>query len=78
MYYPCLDADTKNRLQKIQNTCCRFVCGLRKFDHVSSKFHELRWLKLDATWKLHFGVFVANYLHSSLFKRKINISESNS
>ena len=34
VYYPCLDEITKNRLQYIQNVCCRLVHGLRKYDRV--------------------------------------------
>ena len=37
VYYPCLDRITKNRIQVIQNSCCRFVYRLRKYDHISSK-----------------------------------------
>lgn len=47
LYYPCLDQITKYRLQKIQNCCCRFVFGLRKYDRVSEKINQLRWLKLE-------------------------------
>ncbi|CAH1986946.1 unnamed protein product [Acanthoscelides obtectus] len=47
VYFPCLDYVTRYRVQKIQNSCCRFVCGLRKFSHVSKKINELRWLRVD-------------------------------
>ena len=58
MYYPFLDAVNKKRIQKVQNTCCRLIYDLRKYDHISGKFSELNWLKIDDTWKLHFLVFV--------------------
>lgn len=65
VYYPCLDLATKRRIQKVQNTCCRFIYGLRKFDHVSSKIQELKWLKFDSSWKYHFLVFVHRLLVTS-------------
>lgn len=58
MYYPFLDTVNKKRIQKAQNTCCRLIYDLRKYDHISEKFAELNWLKIDSTWKLHFLVFV--------------------
>lgn len=65
VYYPCLDSATKYRIQRVQNTCCRFVYGLRKFDHVSRKIQELKWLKFDFAWKYHFLVFVHRLLTTS-------------
>lgn len=65
VYYPCLDTFTKNRIQKIQNTCCRFVHNLRKFDHISDKFRELNWLNVNNTWLYHLLVFVQRLLITS-------------
>ena len=58
IYYPFLDFVDKNRLQKIQNNCCRFIFGLRKYDHVSAKIRELGWMKLDVVFQYHLAVFV--------------------
>lgn len=58
IYYPCLDSVDKYRLQKIQNNCCRFIFNLRKYDHVSDKILELKWLKVDKLFVYHFATFV--------------------
>lgn len=65
LYFPCLDKITQYRLQKIQNTCCRFVCGLKKFDHVSTKINELGWLRLNNQVKYQLSVFVHRLLSTS-------------
>lgn len=65
LYFPCLDNITQHRLQKIQNCCCRFVFGLRKFDRVSSKINELGWLKIGNLYKYHMSVFVYRILSTS-------------
>lgn len=62
IYFPCLDKLTQIRIQKIQNSCCRFVYGLKKYDHVSSKLNLLGWLKINNAFKYHLSVFVHNIL----------------
>lgn len=46
VYSPCLSQDDMNRVQRVQNSCIRFIYGIRKFQHVSHKFSELGWLKM--------------------------------
>lgn len=58
IYYPCLDKIAQKRLQIVQNTCCRFVCNLRKFDHVSFKINQLGWLTLENMFKYHLLLFL--------------------
>lgn len=65
LYFPCLDSVTKYRIQKIQNSCCRFVFGLKKFDRVSSKIKELHWLNIENVFKYHMSVFVYRLFQSS-------------
>lgn len=65
MYYPCLDTITCNRLQKTQNTCCRFINSLRKYDHLTNAFVDLQWLKLNNLFKYHFLVFVKRLLNTA-------------
>jgi hypothetical protein len=62
VFYPCLDLATKNRLHIVQNTCCRFIYDLRKFDHISDKRKELKWLNMCNTVKLHFAMFLTRLL----------------
>nr|CAH7767839.1 unnamed protein product [Callosobruchus chinensis] len=66
LYYPCLDSITKLRLQKVQNSCCRFVCGLRKYDHISAKIKEIGWLTIEKTVKLHYMIFVHKLVTTSI------------
>ena len=54
------------KIQRVQNSCFRFVCSLRKYDHVSNAISELNWLNMNNRRKLHFAVFV----------HKIMVSES--
>lgn len=65
IYFPCLDKLTQNRLQKIQNSCCRFIYRLKKYDHVSSKINQLGWLKLKNIFTHHLAVFVHNILQTN-------------
>lgn len=57
VYYPFLHVANKKRIQYVQNTCCRFVCGLRKYDHVSANIKKLGWLKCDNQYKYNFTLF---------------------
>lgn len=78
VYYPCLDKITQYRLQKIQNSCCRFIFGLKKFDRVSEKINQLGWLNISNTFNLHMSVFVhrlfltssPSYLREKLIYRR--------
>nr|CAI5863097.1 unnamed protein product [Callosobruchus analis] len=66
LYYPCLDSITKLRLQKVQNSCCRFICGLRKYDHISDKIREMGWLPIEKVVKLHYIIFVHKLVTTSI------------
>lgn len=65
VYFPCLDSLTKNRLQIIQNSCCRFIFRIKKYDHVSAKINELKWLKIENVYKYNLLVFVHKLIISS-------------
>ena len=77
--YPCLDGIAKNRLQYIQNVCCRFLNGLRKYDIVSQLINSFKWLTISNTVKVHFTVFLlkvikissSQYLREKLVFRQI-------
>ena len=62
VYYPCLDSYSKNRRQKVQNTCCRFVTGLRKFDYLRTAISQLGWLKVVPLVELHLLTIVHKVL----------------
>lgn len=65
VYRPCLDSVTKRRIQVAQNACCRFIFGLRKYDHVSNYLKVLQWLPMDTIWVFHLLTFVFGLLHSN-------------
>ena len=66
LFYPCLTQAEKLRLQKIQNNCCRFIYGLKKYDHISSKIKELNWLNVENLFKYLFLVFVFKVMDSNM------------
>lgn len=66
LFYPCLTQVEKLRLQRMQNNCCRFIYGLRKYDHVSSKIQQLNWLNVENSFKYLFLVFVYKILGSNM------------
>lgn len=50
VYGPSLTQKQYLRLQRVQNSCVRFIYGLRKYDHVSEKYKELQWLRMR--WRM--------------------------
>lgn len=48
----CLDAGCSYKLQKLQNSCLRFIYGIRKFDHVSHRLKDTNWLSIKNRYKL--------------------------
>lgn len=46
VYGPAIDANTEYRIQKVQNSCLRYIFGIRKFDHVSHKLKDCGWLDM--------------------------------
>ena len=43
----------KNKIQKVQNTCFRFIFGLKKYDHVSVCLEKLKTLNMHERRVLH-------------------------
>ena len=43
----------KNKIQKVQNTCVRFIFGLRKYDHISSSLKSMDTLNMEDRRILH-------------------------
>lgn len=48
-----LDAVDTRRVQVVQNSCMRYIFGIRKYDHISHKLHDLRWLNMRNRFLLH-------------------------
>ena len=42
-----------NKIQRVQNSCMRFVFGLRKYDHISSCYELNKTLNMENRRKLH-------------------------
>lgn len=61
-----LDFDTWYRVQKLQNSCLRFIFGLRKFQHVSHTLGQTKWLRMRDRFKVR----EATLYHSILTTRK--------
>ena len=41
------------KIQKVQNTCTRFIFGLKKYDHISSSFIRLKTLNMENRRLMH-------------------------
>ena len=65
IYFFCLDAADKKRIQRVQNSCCRIIFGLRKFDHVTCKIGELNWLRMENRVRHHLGTFIHKQISTS-------------
>jgi hypothetical protein len=53
VYGPFLDCYNKKRVQKLQNCCIRFICGIRRGQRVSHKLQDLCWLNMFNRRSLH-------------------------
>lgn len=51
--YTDLNLDVSSRLQRAQNSCVRFIEGLKKYDHVSAQFRKHKILNLSNRRTLH-------------------------
>lgn len=64
-----------DRLERLQNHCIFLytyqviiisinkICGLRKYDHVSSFRAQLKWLDIKECWRIHIIGFLFNILN---------------
>lgn len=57
VYGPCLDQVDIKRIQKVQNSCLRFIYGIRRGRGVSHKLSEANWLNMAKRRKLHSASF---------------------
>lgn len=53
------------KLQSIQNTACRIVCRLRKYDHVSAYMLDLHWLKVRERITFKIAITMFRCIHGS-------------
>ena len=53
-----MDYVTRQRKQRVQNTCCRLVFGLKK-NRLNLKVSKiLQWLPMSQIWETHMVTFV--------------------
>lgn len=62
VYSSNLKVEFKQSLQRAQNSCVRYVCNLRKFDHVSAHYLQLDWMRLNNRQTLHMLLLLFNIL----------------
>lgn len=53
VYGPCLDIVTSRRIQRIQNSCARLICNMKRREHISHKIKEINWLNMANRRLLH-------------------------
>ena len=54
-----VSAHQMNKLQIVQEMCCRIIKNLRKYDHTSDAVKDLHWLKIPQ--RIQFKVLVTIY-----------------
>ena len=55
VYGPCLDKIDKDRIQRVQKSCLRFIYGIRRRQPISHKLKDTGWLSMESRRKLHAG-----------------------
>ncbi|KAJ4439989.1 hypothetical protein ANN_08120 [Periplaneta americana] len=61
-----LNSELSVKLQRVQNMCVRYVCNIRRrYDHISSSFASLSWLRLKERRTLHSLSLLFRILHTS-------------
>ena len=48
-----ITAELRNKLQRLQNACIRFIFNLKKYDHISPFISKLKTLKIESRTKYH-------------------------
>lgn len=62
VYGPCLTNESRNRLQRMQNNCIRFITRVPRFSHVTPIIRELSLLRLNESRFIHFVCFTFSIL----------------
>ncbi|KAJ4450710.1 hypothetical protein ANN_02140 [Periplaneta americana] len=60
-----LNVNQFQKLQRVHNSCVRFVCDIRRTDHITPSFQTLNWLRLNERRNFHFLVLLFQVLHTS-------------
>lgn len=60
-----LNTDLAHRLQRVHNICVRFVCNIRKFDHVTPSLELLSWSPLKERRFFNSLLLLFKIIHTS-------------
>ncbi|KAJ4427844.1 hypothetical protein ANN_25623 [Periplaneta americana] len=60
-----LSSELSVKLQRVQNMCVRYVCNIRRYDHISPSFASLSWLRLKERRTLDSLSLLFRILHTS-------------
>lgn len=53
LYGTCLDVRDTARIEKVQKSCLRYIYGIRKYDRISHKLKEAKWMNMATRRRLH-------------------------
>lgn len=78
LYNSCITKHDASRIQLIQNSCARLVCGIRRGNPISHKIKEIGWLRMSERRILHCLVLyhkvilnrTPSYLHEKIMLRQ--------
>ena len=62
--FPNITVELSDKLERIQNACIRFICNLRKYDHITESRKQLSFLKLSSRRKIHSLILLHRVLQS--------------
>lgn len=75
VFSPCIDSITLQKIQKVQNSCLRYIFGIRKYQHISHKLKDCNWLNMTNRFSLHlaclFNKVIKTKQPSYLYKKII-------
>ena len=53
VYSPCLDHIYKQKIERVQKSCLRYIYGIRKFERISHKLEDAGWATMEKRRELH-------------------------
>lgn len=58
VYGPCLDQVNAYKIQKLQNSCIRFIHNINRREHCTGFINEIGWLKMENRRKQHLACLI--------------------
>lgn len=62
LYGPCITKFDKQRIQRMQNSCIRLICGIRRRERVTNRLKNIKWLNMEERRLLHMLVTYNNVI----------------